>query len=466
MLLDGGQFLRGHQEAAVAGQADHLPVWVAQLRRNGGGHAVTHGAAGGRKLGPRMSEAVIAMRPGAVITRAVGEYGARIQLLAQGNDDAGGVHAQFGRRRLRVAQVALPQPIEPAAPRGRVQGIESGGHIGEGVQARLYLQGRLVHAAQLFGAGQHMDQRLPGHGGLQQGIAAGHHFAQPGTHRKDHVGVAHGVGQFGIHAYAHFAHVLRMMVVEQVLAAEGARHGQAVQAGVVLQAVQARAGPARTAHDHQGPSRAGQQGAHAGQRIRRRVGVGHLDRPASLRKGRFGQHVLGQRQHDGAGPARHRHREGAVHVFGDARGAVDLRHPLAELPEHAAVVDFLKRFALDHVVAHLAHQHDKRRGILKRRLHADAGVGSAGPARNHADAWPPRQLAVGFGHERGCALVAARHQADPFLFRVERIQDVQIAFTGNAENGVHAVFQQRPHHMLAACHQFWSVVHRSFNQAA
>ncbi|MNT83286.1 hypothetical protein D3C72_2231290 [compost metagenome] len=62
--------------------------------------------------------------------------------------------------------------------------------------------------------------------------------------------------------------------------------------------------------------------------------------------------------------------------------------------------------------------------------------------------------------------MAAGHHAGPLLFRVERIQDVQVAFARIAEHGVHAVFQQRPHHMLAAGHQFWSVVHRSFNQAA
>ncbi|MNI39954.1 hypothetical protein D3C73_941530 [compost metagenome] len=244
-----------------------------------------------------------------------------------------------------------------------------------------------------------MNQRLPGHGRLQQRIAARHHFAQARAHRQDHVGIAHGLGQFRIDADAHFTHVLRMVVVVQVLAAERARHGQAVLAGVAGQAVQARVGPARTAHDHQRPPRAGQQGAHVGQRIGRRVRLRKLDRPAVLGRGQFGQHVLGQRQHHRAGSARHRHRERAVHVFGDARGVVDLRHPFAELPEHAAVVDFLERFALDHVVAHLAHQHDKRRGILEGRLHADAGIGGAGPARDHANARPASQLAVRFGHE-------------------------------------------------------------------
>ncbi|MOA46995.1 hypothetical protein D3C78_1695780 [compost metagenome] len=58
-----------------------------------------------------------------------------------------------------------------------------------------------------------MNQRLLGHGRLQQRIAARHHFAQARAHGQDHVGIAHGLGQFRIDADAHFAHVLRMVVV-------------------------------------------------------------------------------------------------------------------------------------------------------------------------------------------------------------------------------------------------------------
>lgn len=323
----------------------------------------------------------------------------RIQGLAQRDDDARRVHGQIGSGRFRVAQIALPQPVEPAAPRGGVQRLQRGSRVREGIQARLYLQGRLINPAQFFGAGQYVDQRLFGHGRLQQRIAARHHFTQARAHRQDHVGIAHGIGQFRVDADAYFADVLRMVVVVQVLAAERARHGQAILVSVAGKAVQARAGPARTAHDHQRPLRVGQQSAHACHGIGRRVRLRKLDRSAVLGRGQFGQHVFGQRQHHGTGPARHRHRERAVHVFGDARGAVDLRHPFAELPEHAAVIDFLEGLALDHVIADLAHQHDKRRGILKRRLHADAGIGGARPARDHADARPACQFAVRFGHE-------------------------------------------------------------------
>jgi hypothetical protein len=41
-----------------------------------------------------------------------------------------------------------------------------------------------------------------------------------------------------------------------------------------------------------------------------------------------------------------------------------LCHPLRHLPEHASVVDFLERFALDNVVSDLTDEENHRRGIL------------------------------------------------------------------------------------------------------
>ena len=46
--------------------------------------------------------------------------------------------------------------------------------------------------------------------------------------------------------------------------------------------------------------------------------------------------------------------------FGNAVGAIDLRHPLGHRPEHAPVVDFLERLTLDEVIADLADEHHHR----------------------------------------------------------------------------------------------------------
>ena len=140
--------------------------------------------------------------------------------------------------------------------------------------------------------------------------------------------------------------------------------------------------------------------------------------------------------------------EGARHVFGDAVGAVDLRHPFGHLAVHAPVVDFLERFAVDEVVADLADEQDHRRRILVRRVHADRGVGRAGAARDEADAGLAGQLAVGLGHEGRAAFLAADDEADARV--VQRVEHVEVAFAGHAEGGVDAVDGERVDQDLAA----------------
>ena len=174
-----------------------------------------------------------------------------------------------------------------------------------------------------------------------------------------------------------------------------------------------------------------------------------LDGAPCVRHFRAGhEHVFRQREDDGAGTAARRHLERARHVFGDALGAVDLRDPLRHLAVHAAVVDFLERFAVHEVGADLADEQDHRRGILVRGVHADGGVGRPGAARDEADAGLARQLAVGLGHERGAAFLAVDDEADVRV--VQRVQHVEIAFAGHAEGGVHAVDLERIDQDLAA----------------
>ena len=113
----------------------------------------------------------------------------------------------------------------------------------------------------------------------------------------------------------------------------------------------------------------------------------------------------------GPGPARAGGRVGARDQLGDAVGAVDLRHPLRERPEHPPVVDLLERLTLLLNGRHLADEQDHRRRVLERRVHADRRLRRAWPARDHANARPPGQLAVRLGHVRRARLVAAGDQA-------------------------------------------------------
>lgn len=84
----------------------------------------------------------------------------------------------------------------------------------------------------------------------------------------------------------------------------------------------------------------------------------------------LGQHVLGQRQHDRTRPAGGGDVEGTADIFRNARRIVDLRHPLGHLAEHAAIVEFLERFAVEHLAADLADQQDHRGAVLHGDMHA------------------------------------------------------------------------------------------------
>ena len=53
--------------------------------------------------------------------------------------------------------------------------------------------------------------------------------------------------------------------------------------------------------------------------------------------------------------------EGAADHFGHAGGIVDLGDPLGHFAEHAAVIDFLKRFAFRHVAGDLSDEQNQRR---------------------------------------------------------------------------------------------------------
>ena len=157
----------------------------------------------------------------------------------------------------------------------------------------------------------------------------------------------------------------------------------------------------------------------------------------------------GKRQHDRARPAGGRDLKGLVDQLGDALGHVDLRHPFGERREHLAEIDLLKGFAVDLVARDLADQHDHRRRILKRGVDADRGVAGAGPARHQQHPRLAGELAVGLGHERGAAFLAAGHETD--LGRIEqRVEHFEIALAGDAERHVDAMRAQRGDDELAA----------------
>src|SRR4029077_17978979 len=67
-----------------------------------------------------------------------------------------------------------------------------------------------------------------------------------------------------------------------------------------------------------------------------------------------------------------------------------------------------------------------------------AGIGGARSARYQGDPWPSRELAIGIGHHRRTAFLAAGDESDG-IGVVERVEHGQKALAGNAKHRVGAV---------------------------
>ncbi len=230
-----------------------------------------------------------------------------------------------------------------------------------------------------------------------------------------------------------------MGVVEQVLAAEGCRDGQAMGFGEAMKSVARGLGPTGAAGDQKRCFGLRQQRAEAGHVVGSRPGRGDaIGRPV-LDLDLRGLHVLGQGEDHRPGPPRGRDVEGAGDHFRDPFGVVDLRRPFGEFAEHAAEIDLLERLAFHHPARDLADEQDHRRRILIGGMYRDAGVGRARRPGDETDARPAGQLAMGFGHVAGAAFVAADDQFEPIGHVVKRVQHRQVTFAGDAKRPLRAM---------------------------
>jgi hypothetical protein len=289
-----------------------------------------------------------------------------------------------------------------------------------------------------------VDQRLLRLRNVEQRIAACRRFAEARAECEQHVRILDALRERRIDAEAHIARIVRMLVVERVLKAECEADGQLPVFDERAQVLACLRRPATAACDHHRLFRAFQQGTQTFDLLRRRR------RSHALIRGRRGhrltclaQHVFRQRQHDGTRPARCRRMERVAHVLGNATRVVDLRDPLRHLPEHASIVDFLERLAIEMLACALADQQDHRRGVLKRRVHADRCMRRARAARDDRHAGTARQLADGFSHVGSRRLVTAHDRLNSRGLVVQRIEHRQKTFAGHAEHALDAMRQQR-----------------------
>lgn len=295
-----------------------------------------------------------------------------------------------------------------------------------------------------------MDQRLARQGTLDELIALGGGFAQARADRQDQVGHLDAGAQRVGHAPAHLAGGVGMALVKALEPAPGGRHGQFEAFGESGDLLDRVGVPAAAAQHHDGPFSLVQQLAHAVQvGFARAGGDAVVARHVGHRR-RAPQRVFRQRQHHRAGAAAGGGGVGARHEFRDAVGAIDLRHPLGHLAEHAAIVDLLEGFAFVEVVADLADEQDHRRRILESGMHADAGIGGARATGHEAHAGLAGELAVGLGHVGSAAFLAAYHRLDGAAVLVQRIDAGQVALAWNHEDAARAVDAQLLHQDLSA----------------
>ena len=323
------------------------------------------------------------------------------------------------------------------APGRGVDRLERARRGGERLHAGLDRQIGGVGQTELLRARMDVHQGLLRLGDVDQAVAAARCLAEPGADEQQQVGVAHALAERRRHRDADVAGVVGVAVVEVVLAAERDADRQIEALGERLDVGAGLSAPAAAAQHHERPSGPREQPAQARHVGRRRVRLGGMiARRVGAVRG-LGQHVLGQRDHHRPRPARDRGMERPADRFRDARRIVDLVHPFGERAEHRAVVDLLKRLAPAHPARHLADEQDHRGRILARDVHAVRAVGRARAAGDHGDAGPAGELAVSLRHHGGTTLLAADHVAD--LAVVERIEEPEIAFAGDAERQVDAV---------------------------
>ena len=438
VLQGGGEFLPRHQEVAVTRQHEDGALRIQTLDRHGGGQAEAHKAADRRHLGGETAEAIEAVNPGGVIACAVGQCGVGGQMAAQPDHDLAEIHrAGLRRRPFRPIQIVLPRCAHIAVVRMRCQCRQRGC---EGARAGVNAQMRAPHPADLFALRIQMHRLHLRLGQVEQRIALLGQLIGPPARDNHQIAGLKARHQLGIGAKAQIAGIVGVGGVEQMRPAKSGGDGNAEILRKCLDRIAGRLIPARPAQQQHGTLRLCQQGLQCFQLLAAGGNLRRFDINAIGGVGGHGQHIVRQRQHHGAGPSVHRFGKGAADMIGHGIWIVDLGSELGHAAEHGFEIQFLKRAAAPVVRLHLSGKQDQGRGILLGDMDAARSIGGAGPARDETDAGAARRLAMGFGHHRRAAFVAADDDINAAV--LQRIQHRQIGFTRHAEDAGHALDAQ------------------------
>ena len=382
------------------------------------------------------------MEPAGEVAGAVGEDRVVWQTLAEPGDDlaqlhrADVLHWRGPREIRRVSRLCLAAPGDRVVR--RLQAFQRGD---ERRRAGVDGKRRPIDATEFLGTGVDVDQRLLRLGDVDQRVTGGRHLAHAPTDEEEHVGLLHAAGEIRVRGDTDIAGVVRVVVIEEHLAAERAADRKIKALGEPPHAGDRRLAPARAAKNDEGPLCRPQhllQLRHLGEAG---MGLDRHDRRQGPRVGLVAEHVFRQRQHDRTRPAGHRDLEGAVDEFRNAIGVVDLLDPFRHLAEHAAEVDLLERLAAAHGPRDLADEHDHRRRILTADVEAGRTAGCARPTRHHDDARTAREFPPRLRGHRGAAFLATDGYGDVGI--VERVEEREVTLPRHAEDPLDAVRDQR-----------------------
>jgi hypothetical protein len=265
-------------------------------------------------------------------------------------------------------------------------------------------------------------------------VAGGLDVAETRADDQQHVGVTETGAEHRVGADREMARIAPRLVVDVVLAAPGRRDGDAARVAPCGKVLARRRAPWLAADDRERTLGALQQRSRprevGGRRccLCRRIGHG-IRHVRACR-----EDVLREGEHDRAGAPRGRRPERTRRELRDALHLVDLRDPLGEGCEHAAVVDLLEGLALGIPARDLPDEEQERRRVLVGGVERDRGLRRAGTPRDEADPGRAGELPDGLRHRRGAAFVTARDVPDRAV--AKGVQHVDVALARHAEREV------------------------------
>ena len=202
------------------------------------------------------------------------------------------LHLKFARAWFR--DIAFPvlsrRTLSPRFPLLRTCKLQLGDRGGEGRRGRINRKIRTIDVPDLIGARMHVHELHCHVGDVEELVAAGGDFSESGTHRDEQIGGSKPFGNLGVESDTGLSTIVRVPVVDVVLAAERGQDGDIVCFGEALDVGGGLCIPPAAADDHHGALGCFEH------RLERRDFVASCFRFRRARRERI-RHIRGSREH-------------------------------------------------------------------------------------------------------------------------------------------------------------------------